>query len=611
MVSYWRFRMGARSEYIEQARLGNFIAIGWNEVGDLYWAKDISFEEAKEKLERIFKERYPKKDKPRSISKAVGQLLRFTKIEEDDIILVPDLPKRTLLIGRIKGNYFFDETATGFCDYKHKRNVEWIHEVPKQQFSEKLRNSIGSLQVLVKLDKYKKEIDQLIETKLEESVVEEDGEYEIPLEERKVITQPGDPTIKDLCERIEKGKLIVRPEFQRQYVWRNRPKLKGKLIESVLLRFPIPVIYTAEESDGKEIVVDGQQRLLTFYEFRKKEGFQLKGLTVLKELNGYTYTDLGTESDPLVKKLAKSFGDLQDRIDNYPLRAIKILKESQKDIKFDMFERLNRGSVTLREQELRNCIFHGNFNEFIKKLRKNKDFLKLQKLSEPHERMDDAERILRFFAFCDKTERGYKSPVRKFLNDYMGENRALPHEKLEKKEHLFKKSVEICLTVFGEHAFRRAYLGDEEDPNGRFDTKINEGLFDVQMYGFSEYEKRDIIDKAQVVRDSFLDLICGDEKFIETIEKGTYDTTKVKKRTEMWFSKLREVLGYPKNDRRLYTYEEKKALFDSNPICALCKNKISFIDDAHVDHIERYSEGGKTKIKNAQLTHRYCNLRKG
>ena len=87
---------------------------------------------------------------------------------------------------------------------------------------------------------------------------------------------------------------------------------------------------------------------------------------------------------------------------------------------------------------------------------------------------------------------------------------------------------------------------------------------------------------------------------------------KGKLRTEKWFKILREIVGYPENDARVYTYEDKKLLFDKfEGICQLCKNKISSIEDAHVDHIERFSEGGKTIIKNGQITHRYCNLHKG
>ncbi|MBR9704223.1 DUF262 domain-containing protein [Candidatus Pacearchaeota archaeon] len=424
----------------------------------------------------------------------------------------------------------------------------------------------------------------------------ENGEYEnISTKDKRVITKKADPEIRAICERVDNGRLIVSPEFQRSYVWDKRPKIKSKLIESVLLDVPIPVIYTAEIDGGKEEVIDGQQRILTFHAFKNNK-FALKDLTILSELNGKKYTELPKE--------------LQDKFLDREITIIKILTESQKDIKFEVFVRLNRGSVKLNEQELRNCIYRGNFNNLLKKLAKNKDFLNLQGLEKPHNRMVDVERILRFFTFCDKSERHYVSPLKKFLNDYMENNRNLSEKELEKKKKLFKKSVELCQQVFGDVSFRRYYIYKNEE--GSPDKRINEGLMDIQLYGFMEYEKKQISGKEQIIRDAFIDLVSSDKEFIETIEKGTYGTPQVKLRTEKWFSILREVIGYPENDRRIYNSEEKKFLFEKvEGICQLCKNKIYSIDDAHVDHIERVREGGKTTIENGQITHRYCNLHKG
>ncbi|MBU2104646.1 MAG: DUF262 domain-containing protein [Nanoarchaeota archaeon] len=425
----------------------------------------------------------------------------------------------------------------------------------------------------------------------------ENGEYkEIPKIDRRVITEKTDPTIRDICERLDKNKMVANPDFQRSYVWDNKPIIKSRLIESILLDVPIPIIYTSETIDGKEEVIDGQQRVITFQGFKNNK-FTLKGLTILSELNGKKFEDLAEE--------------LQDKFLNRGITIIKILHNSQKDIKFEIFVRLNRGSVKLTEQELRNCIYRGNFNQLIKNLRENKDFLRLQGLEYPHKRMIDGERILRFFAFCENSERKYKSPLKKFLNDYMEPKRYLSEEELEDKKRLFKKCVELCQQVFGNLSFRRYYL-DKENKSGYKDKKLNEGLMDIQLYGFMEYEKRDVVGKEQIIKDAFIEMVASDDEVIKSIEKGTYGTPQVKLRTEKWFKILREIMGYPKEDRRIYTTEEKKFLFDkADGICQICKNKIDSIDDAHVDHIERFSEGGETTIKNGQITHRYCNLKKG
>ena len=426
----------------------------------------------------------------------------------------------------------------------------------------------------------------------------ESGEYEnISKSERKILTKKSDPEIRSICERIDKRRLIVNPEFQRFYVWETKPEIKSRLIESVLLNMPIPIIYTSEIEEGKEEVIDGQQRITTFHEFKNNK-FKLFGLDILKELNGKKYDEL--------------LETYQDMFLDREITVIEVLKESQKDIKFEIFQRLNRGSVSLSEQELRNCIFRGNFNKLIRELVENEDFLRLQELDKPHKRMKDAERILRFFAFCDKGEHNYRSPLKQFLNNYIEEKRKLPEKELEEKKKLFKKSVELCQQVFGDLAFRRYYLGDDNSKQGFRDKGINEGIMDIQLYGFTEYEKRQISGKEQIIRDAFIDLVSSNKKFIETIEKGTYGTPQVKLRIEKWFKILREIIGYPEKDKRIYTYEDKTFLFDkAKGVCQICRNRIHSIDDAHVDHIERFSEGGETTIKNGQITHRYCNLKKG
>ena len=168
--------------------------------------------------------------------------------------------------------------------------------------------------------------------------------YNIPRIERRVIPDKTDPPIRDICERIDTNTMIADADFQRKYVWDDKPIVKSRLIESVLLNIPIPVIYTAETLDGKEEVIDGQQRIITFHGFKNNE-FPLKGLQILSELNGKYFKELDKE--------------LQEKFLKRGITVIKLLLDSQKDIKFEVFVRLNRGSVQLNEQELRNCIYRG------------------------------------------------------------------------------------------------------------------------------------------------------------------------------------------------------------------------------------------------------------
>ena len=228
---------------------------------------------------------------------------------------------------------------------------------------------------------------------------------------RKVSFLQSDRTVKDLCEAIDKGMLKVESDFQRKYVWETDTKLKSRLIESVFLNVPIPAIYTAEEDDFTEVVIDGQQRLRTFHDFLN-DNFILRGLEVLPDLNHKNYKSLGRISQ-----------SLQYKIDTYPLRVIKISKDSDADVRFDIFERLNRGSVKLNDQELRNCIYRGPFNNFLKDITKeNKDYQLLLGNKE-HIRFQDIELALRFFALYKQSYHNYKSPMKHFLNSFMKQYR--------------------------------------------------------------------------------------------------------------------------------------------------------------------------------------------
>ena len=195
------------------------------------------------------------------------------------------------------------------------------------------------------------------EEKLEFEDQEEEQPTEILPKERRVYSDKPDRSIFELYRQYQKGNLELQPEFQRLQVWDNSKS--SRLIESVLLEVPIPVIYLSEESDSKYSVIDGQQRLNAFIKFLENN-LRLSGLTILAELNGKRFQDIPK--------------NLQDKFENATIRIIEIRKESQPDVKFEIFERLNTGAVQLNAQELRNCIYRGKYNDLLKELSEDKDF---------------------------------------------------------------------------------------------------------------------------------------------------------------------------------------------------------------------------------------------
>ncbi|WP_218569282.1 DUF262 domain-containing protein [Pseudomonas sp. F(2018)] len=182
-----------------------------------------------------------------------------------------------------------------------------------------------------------------------------DTEPYAPVSERKVLIQQYDYAVRTLVDMIIEGDLILNPDYQRLYRW--APEKASRFIESILLNIPVPVVYFAEESNGSFSVIDGQQRLTSLLNFIKPEAGEeitLTGLKLRPEINGKPFTELDrTDRSAITKR---------------PIRCIVVLNESDKALKFEVFERLNTGSTSLTEQEVRNSIYHGNFNDLIKEL---------------------------------------------------------------------------------------------------------------------------------------------------------------------------------------------------------------------------------------------------
>lgn len=221
--------------------------------------------------------------------------------------------------------------------------------------------------------------------------------------ERRLATQSLDLSIADLVARIDRQTLILQPEFQRDYVWSSAKA--GQLIESVLLRIPLPIVYLSETEDSDWEVVDGQQRLTSLFSFIRGQfpdgtAFRLGRLHVRDDLKGKAFKDL-PKSD-------------QNALMNYTLRAIILNKESHPDVKFEVFERLNCGSVQLKDAELRNCMYRGPYNNMLAELACNDSLLKIRRTDRVHKRMEDRQLILRFLAMKRNSHLNYRGAMKQF-----------------------------------------------------------------------------------------------------------------------------------------------------------------------------------------------------
>lgn len=169
--------------------------------------------------------------------------------------------------------------------------------------------------------------------------------------------EKADRSLSEFKRWFDDGDLILDPDWQRNYVW-NR-KQSSKLIESFLLNIPVPVVYLSRTEDKRYEVIDGLQRLKTVFEFFDNE-FTLTGLDIKEDLNGLDFSKLSRET--------------RRELQNATLRSFELSSDTDPNIHFIVFERLNTGGTKLNEMEIRNCIFRGDVNNLIKDLSQNKDF---------------------------------------------------------------------------------------------------------------------------------------------------------------------------------------------------------------------------------------------
>jgi hypothetical protein len=252
-------------------------------------------------------------------------------------------------------------------------------------------------------------------------------------QKRKVDFDTFDITVKELVNMIAEGFIDIAPEYQRQFRWKE--ERQSALIESVFLGIPIPSLFMAANPDGKWELIDGVQRLSTLVHFigdeevrekiTAKEPLKLTGLEKLDKFNHYMFQELPQS--------------IQFQFLLKPLKVTTISDKSDLNVRFDLFERLNRGGIILTDQEIRSCIYRGSFNELLRTLADSKQFQMAVRL--PQERELDGTReeyVLRFFAFLHDYK-NFDHSVKEFLNNYM---------KKATEKFNYKDDVELFDNVF-------------------------------------------------------------------------------------------------------------------------------------------------------------------
>lgn len=345
---------------------------------------------------------------------------------------------------------------------------------------------------------------------LDDAPTEGWGDY--PIDTMLIRTEPR--TVDDVLRRIEQGRFVMNPDFQRDFIWDEGKQ--SKLIESVMMRIPLPVFYLAEDDQGRMIVVDGLQRLSTFRSFVDNE-LRLR-LKDRGELNGKKFQDLAPK--------------LQTRILDCSLTLYIIDSKVPEQARLDIFERVNSG-VALTRQQMRNSLYMGEATRFLKKEAGTELFRQATGNSLKTTTMRDREFVNRFCAFqiLDLDEyRDMDEFLAKALREMNGNPNMLPGMS-EKLANGLKNNYR----VFHQHAFRKRSL----DSNRR--SVLNASLWDVMSTGLSRYPEELVKQRAPRLQTALSGLL-EDDDFTRSITYATNGVWQVKHRFAAAHEMLEEVL---------------------------------------------------------------------
>lgn len=360
----------------------------------------------------------------------------------------------------------------------------------------------------------------------------ESEENEQPFDAEKIRVDQQMLSVKYMIELMEQNLIELNPGYQRKRVWRDN-KRKSLLIESLMLRIPIPAFYFYENEDGKYQVIDGQQRLTTIKEFVNGE-FRLNGLEYLgKENNKRKFKDLDTKYIQRIYRTQIAVNILDAR--------------SPKNVIYDIFRRVNTGGVNLNPQEMRNAICKQEVRDFLIRSTQNENYIKATRGRVKDDRMDSQELALRFYAFYnaynyEKNVLNYDySNIAVMLDDAIENLNRMSPEERERLYEKFDLAMKRSYEAFGKYAFSKVQReGSRVKRNLDY---INKSLFSsfsvlllsagLDNININEYQEKLLLGLADALEDHY---------YINSITIGTGDKRNVFKNFEYSRKVLEECL---------------------------------------------------------------------
>lgn len=336
-----------------------------------------------------------------------------------------------------------------------------------------------------------------------------------PWDPRDIRVTARNFSLRNIVDMVDSADLDLVPDFQRNEVW--GPIQRSRLVESILLQIPLPAFYFVEDVDLTFQVVDGLQRLTTIYEFvHGATPFPLVKLEFLgKTLNGKRFREL----EPA----------LQRRIYNSQIQVNVIDPTTPRDVKYNIYKRINTGGTPLNLQEIRHCMAKPRSRAFLKSLVAMTEFKDASSGTRMAVRMGDRELALRYCAFRwfgPEKYRFYGSMENLLdaMSDELDNPVKISDAQMERLKEDLRRALTNCDTVFGKHAFRKWPLGNDKV------NPFNRTLFETWSLALSDFATADVKARSERIAFAARKLMTEDQGYIQSITAATGDANKLEYR---------------------------------------------------------------------------------
>lgn len=353
--------------------------------------------------------------------------------------------------------------------------------------------------------------DELIEIENTDTTPEGDEENETAEPVMQELFNPSEiniiskqTTIWEMLERLKCDEIDMNTHFQRHADLWDKTKM-SRLIESILIRFPIPAFYFDATDEERWLIVDGLQRLSAIRKFVVDQKLTLHGLEYLTDLNGRKYDELPRT--------------YQRRISESPVTFFLIQPGTPEAVKYSIFRRINTGGLVLNNQEIRNAMAKPVIREFLENLASD-EYLK-KTIGDQTRRMVDQEMVLRYLAFQYMDYGKSKKNIATFLDEMIGKMENSTQAELDAYSRSFHHAIKRCWMIFGDAAFEKRVHSENQ-----FHRRKNSTLFEVwtnALVQLSEKDMEKLCDSKDLLVQKHLDLMNSDNDYFRSI---TYSTQK-------------------------------------------------------------------------------------